>query len=960
MVSCFGGRPPEHESSGTKPTSAADKEAKKAKQLKSRQRKKSGADVTAPVQSSGKTSTEVVHKPYTGPVYWPYGPAWLPFGPKCMFVKLGVVRPLLPPEVKAAHEAREARAARLAEARLQRLRHLRPVVLDTTLLEMLETDVGPLPVDPDAAAARRAETFRLIKGTGVYKYLASVEVGGRVILPNDLARRGLICGNCAGMVLLYDGLDAQGLPNQALPEGMTRLKEYRIQTVLLECDLTAAEVNWDKLGAEGYVSLIASRCRWVHSELAWALRVAREGLAGFAPSTGLVRSTKGPGLVSKGSGPAINGVGTAAAAGAGAVTEAVQVQANGSSSSSSNQLNGPSSPSSGGGAVAAASVPKAGATDRPSSGGGGTASSRGLAANAEPSAAVASTSAAAAATSPGGNGPAAPNGARDSRSRLLPGGAESGADDGTAGAAAAEGVAEAGLGTEKLPQSCPVAPVSSTVGSAPAEASSAGIPPATVWVHLANFPTAMRQPASRSRLLDVVRRLAALPEPLRPAGLLFEDRQGQVAPFELAPMCAAVRRAMRESGWPRGHLLVHVAHGYGFAEASTIECLASGADGVWAGVCDEGPVVGHASSLVTLVNLARLGNPHVAAMYDLPKLREIAIEATKIATGLPPHPRTEVYGARALDVCFDSSMGDDGTGMVAAMLGTENEIRITTMVTPEMIIARLGQTFGPYSYTKDHAQAMLEVLHHDLLVGEREDYNSPVGLATLWERSGQTLTPAMLKVLSDASEAEHHPLVLELKELWDQWAVQEAEMGHTDVPAGCLSYTSFYHGFMGKYFSCFSCDVTAEAYALFALERAGAISWSALLLRLKWGLVQHGEQIRTADELVQVVFEKLIIPEIVARFKRKVRKQAAAAAAAGGKSGDAAAAAGGAVRASGGGALESGDGVPRAAVEGVAPELLGGLQKAATIKREELYEEWKGADVANDQVGVNRPVTEII
>lgn len=43
------------------------------------------------------------------------------------------------------------------------------------------------------------------------------------------------------------------------------------------------------------------------------------------------------------------------------------------------------------------------------------------------------------------------------------------------------------------------------------------------------------------------------------------------------------------------------------------------------------------------------------------------------------------------------------------------------------------------------------------------------------------------------------------------------------LPPDCLSYTSFYHGFMGRYFSCFTCDSTREvchqAYMKFVLVR---------------------------------------------------------------------------------------------------------------------------------------------
>ncbi len=50
---------------------------------------------------------------------------------------------------------------------------------------------------------------------------------------------------------------------------------------------------------------------------------------------------------------------------------------------------------------------------------------------------------------------------------------------------------------------------------------------------------------------------------------------------------------------------------------------------------------------------------------------------TRLATCRPPAPRTEVYGSRALDVCFDTGaggmMGDD-VGHVADLLGHTPEV----------------------------------------------------------------------------------------------------------------------------------------------------------------------------------------------------------------------------------------------------------------------------------------------
>jgi hypothetical protein len=117
-----------------------------------------------------------------------------------------------------------------------------------------------------------------------------------------------------------------------------------------------------------------------------------------------------------------------------------------------------------------------------------------------------------------------------------------------------------------------------------------------------------------------------LPCPSTHSGLVFEDPTGELFPWRMAEQVAEVRAAMDGAGWPAGHLLIHSHHAYAVSEASVLEALASGATGLWCGVSREGASVGHCSSAVTLVNLARLGNAKVSARYNLMALRNAAVE----------------------------------------------------------------------------------------------------------------------------------------------------------------------------------------------------------------------------------------------------------------------------------------------------------------------------------------------
>ena len=59
------------------------------------------------------------------------------------------------------------------------------------------------------------------------------------------------------------------------------------------------------------------------------------------------------------------------------------------------------------------------------------------------------------------------------------------------------------------------------------------------------------------------------------------------------------------AGWNNGHLFAHVHEKWGFSVGAQLECLANGANGIWASVCEEGAALGHACSTLTLMNLIR-------------------------------------------------------------------------------------------------------------------------------------------------------------------------------------------------------------------------------------------------------------------------------------------------------------------------------------------------------------------
>jgi len=288
---------------------------------------------------------------------------------------------------------------------------------------------------------------------------------------------------------------------------------------------------------------------------------------------------------------------------------------------------------------------------------------------------------------------------------------------------------------------------------------------ARVFINLRDYVPANELPSTQE---GVTRWLAALPPKERVAGLLFEDPAGGVFPATLGAYVAATRAIMDEAGWTDGHLLVHVHQGFGLAEACVLESLACGATGIWCGISREGAGVGHANSLTTICNLQRLGNEDARQRFNLGTLRAAAIEATRICTGEAPYPQMELYGSRALDVCFDPafSMGGGGGFDTATAMAIQPQIRVSTMTTIRMFGDKLSEVFGEEAapdgaggWKHDVLTNMWANVNRDLLGGVKEEYDSADALLALYERSGGGVSEAMAARVAELSSAAAHPVV---------------------------------------------------------------------------------------------------------------------------------------------------------------------------------------------------------
>ena len=379
-------------------------------------------------------------------------------------------------------------------------------------------------------------------------------------------------------------------------------------------------------------------------------------------------------------------------------------------------------------------------------------------------------------------------------------------------------------------------------------------PKSKVLFSFRDFAFAMKTPDGAIRTLTVVKFLGSLRN--RGFGICFEE-PGKFLPEEVGAWCASVRRVMNSVNWQDGKLLVHLHKRWGLAQINQLECLMNGADGVWAGVCEEGASLGHASSTMTLMNLIRMGNKKVLQKYNCTYLRKAAINVTEITTGKPPHFRELIYGERALDLWLPGEENAVREFDLAEFFGEPAPNRITDLSSLDMIRDRLVNLFGEDpQFTLDMARDMKELLLADMSSGRKEEYMSKVGVALLFDRAGGSMTEAMRDVIEKAKvgDAQSEALIEDVRKIWDEWDVLEEKPGDN-----CLQFDSFYNGFMAPYFGCFRCDDARKGLKAMDMDSDGFIDWSEFLVYLKWALRQY-PNIADVDELLGVTFRKGLIP----------------------------------------------------------------------------------------------------
>jgi hypothetical protein len=284
--------------------------------------------------------------------------------------------------------------------------------------------------------------------------------------------------------------------------------------------------------------------------------------------------------------------------------------------------------------------------------------------------------------------------------------------------------------------------------------------------------------------------------------------------------------------------------------------------------------MGHASSCVTLANLARLGNQDVLSRYQTGNLAKAARSVTKLTTNKDVWPRQVVYGPRAIETVFGFSGiagGVDADGVdhfsLAKFLGVEDPpIRINTLSSPSLVVGRLRQCFGDCpEFTEDVAAKMLEQMRQLLEQNLEFEHTSPMGIGLLWYRTVGSVHPKMLNYCTESAEATRIQGVL-LEEARKCFA-DNLEEGRT-----FMEYQQFYDAYLQSYFGCFTCPETRYVLDCIELDGDQRLTWQEWRVWCKFALRTYPGEIANLDDLHSVVLRSAIIPLSLKGRETEIRK----------------------------------------------------------------------------------------
>jgi hypothetical protein len=219
-------------------------------------------------------------------------------------------------------------------------------------------------------------------------------------------------------------------------------------------------------------------------------------------------------------------------------------------------------------------------------------------------------------------------------------------------------------------------------------------------------------------------------------GISIEDDRGTYLPFQVGAYIAVARSLLPEPL----KILVHMHAGGGFENASVIEALLNGADGVWGGLPKRAAIIGHASLGELIANLERLGNPHMQEDYRLEKLLPMAtrLQILDEDEAVPDDIPVLGHNAYRLPLSFFRQKEGRFMDLIPEAIGGEYRYRICPVVSdPAVIAGRLAEITGKgvETFPDDVLKQMVRLMRRDLRAGEQIVYDEPQNLIDLYRRA---------------------------------------------------------------------------------------------------------------------------------------------------------------------------------------------------------------------------------
>jgi isopropylmalate/homocitrate/citramalate synthase len=219
-------------------------------------------------------------------------------------------------------------------------------------------------------------------------------------------------------------------------------------------------------------------------------------------------------------------------------------------------------------------------------------------------------------------------------------------------------------------------------------------------------------------------------------GISIEDDRGTYLPFQVGSFVAMARTFLP----PPLKLLVHMHAGGGFENASVLEALLEGADGVWGGLPKRAAIIGHASLGELIANLVRLGNPHMREQYKLDRLMPLATRLQVLDEEQPVPDDLPILGNNAyrLTLSFFEQIEGRFMDLVPEAIGGSYRYRICPVVSDAAVIAgRLAEVTGRRAedFATPVLDRMIRLMRRDLRAGKRIVYDEPEQLLALYARA---------------------------------------------------------------------------------------------------------------------------------------------------------------------------------------------------------------------------------